>query len=414
MSELSSCILLVADHVPPEAHAISELLGRSELRFKATRMADAIEHLESSEVSAALILAGPEYFASHHRDLTHLLDTLCERQIGSILLTFNDADQQTATRITTGDGVMPVPHTASCDELAGRLASLAALKPILDQMRHENAMLRRFDTGLNNTINLIDEEMRLAARLQYDFLPRKLPAMAGVSFDVLFRPCSYVSGDIYDATRLDESHVGFWIADAVGHGMPAALLTIFLKHALHTKEVLDNGYRIIPPDEALFLLNNELCGQQLSMCQFVTMAYGVLNTKTLELQFARAGHPLPFILKPNGDSSEIDAEGSLLGVFENEKFELVKIQLEPGDAILIYSDGFESAFTDPAGAINERYRDEFKKLACENPMEKFSAMVQSLYDQEGSLHPRDDLTALLLATEQLAVLEPAYAIEEAD
>ncbi len=91
--------------------------------------------------------------------------------------------------------------------------------------------------------------------------------------------------------RIDEDHVGFYIADAVGHGMPAALLTIFIKRTLQTKETTKNGYRIIPPDEALAHLNNELVKQQLSLCQFVTMVYAILNTKTLELQWARAGTP---------------------------------------------------------------------------------------------------------------------------
>ena len=56
-------------------------------------------------------------------------------------------------------------------------------------------------------------------------------------FHTLFRPAGYVSGDLYDVARLDERRIGFYVADAVGHGMPAALLTMFIKHALVTKEV---------------------------------------------------------------------------------------------------------------------------------------------------------------------------------
>ena len=107
-------------------------------------------------------------------------------------------------------------------------------------------------------------------------------------------------GDIYDVARLDEDHVAFFVADAVGHGMPAALLTIFLKRTLQTKEFTKDGYRLISPDEALAHLNKELVQQQLSMCQFVTMAYAILNTKTLELSWSRAGHPSPMLLKTSG------------------------------------------------------------------------------------------------------------------
>ena len=68
----------------------------------------------------------------------------------------------------------------------------------------------------------------------------------------------------------------------------------------------------------------------------------------------------------------------------------------PGDSILMYSDGFESAFSDASGIINERYRTEFAKLAGPTPTERFNTLVSQLDEQEGSLHQRDDLTALLL------------------
>ena len=68
-----------------------------------------------------------------------------------------------------------------------------------------------------------------------------------------------------------------------------------------------------------------------------------------------------------------------------------------GDAVLFYSDGFETAFPDPAGIVNDRYRQEFRKLAGSDPAAKFKALEKELDRQEGSLHPRDDLTAVLLS-----------------
>jgi serine phosphatase RsbU (regulator of sigma subunit) len=389
-------ILVVTDRMPPEAAGLSPLLARADYRFVFTSMKNAKDAIDEQDLSAAILLTPPTYFNGHQKDLVHVLDELVERQIGSIMLTYNDSDLEVAHRMCTADGLMAVPISCNPDELTGRLAGLAAVRPIIDQLQRENHLLRRFDTGLNSQITQIDEEMRLAARLQVDFLPRILPAFDKVSFKVLFRPASYVSGDIYDATRLDEEHVGFFVADAVGHGMPAALLTIFLKRTLETKEITKTGYRIIPPDEALAHLNNELLSQQLSLCQFVTMIYGILNTRTRELQWARAGHPLPFRIKTSGVVDELELDGALLGVFPDETFPLQKVQLEPGDSILMYSDGFESAFTDPAGVVNDRYRAEFLKMAGPNPAEKFNAMVHELDRQEGSLHQRDDLTALLM------------------
>ena len=392
-------ILVVADHEPPppaEAAGLSHLLASSEYRFIIASMQNAPEKIAQDDFAAAIVLSPPPYFNGHQKDLIHVLDELVSRQIGAVVLAFSPADLELAARMCAADGLMAVPLACNPDELLGRLAGLASARPIIDQLQRENAMLRKCDTGLNTQMTQMDEEMRLAARLQVDFLPRKLPEFDDVSFDVFFRPASYVSGDIYDVARLDEDHVGFFVADAVGHGMPAALLTIFLKRTLQTKEVTPTGYRIIRPDEALAHLNNELVSQQLSLCQFVTMAYAILNTKTRVLEWSRAGHPLPLLLKTDGAVEEMEVDGALLGVFADEAFPLQTVQLNPGDSVLIYSDGFESAFTDPSGLVNERYRLEFSKLAGHNPPARFASMVQELDRQEGSLHQRDDLTALLM------------------
>ncbi len=115
----------------------------------------------------------------------------------------------------------------------------------IDALRGELDQHHRRDRALHGQMDRLDEEMRLAARLQRDFLPKTLPEVGRVRFRALFRPAGYVSGDLYDVQRLDEDHVGFYLADAVGHGMPAALLTMFLKRALTTKEITPGGYRLL-------------------------------------------------------------------------------------------------------------------------------------------------------------------------
>ena len=84
----------------------------------------------------------------------------------------------------------------------------------------------------------IREQLEMAGRVQRNFLPAALPESERFRFAALFKPADWVSGDIYDATRLDETHIGFYIADAVGHSVPAALLTIFIKQATDRKSVV--------------------------------------------------------------------------------------------------------------------------------------------------------------------------------
>src|SRR5262249_30623761 len=139
----------------------------------------------------------------------------------------------------------------------------------------------------------IDQELLLARRVQQSLLPQALPEVPPVRFAVHYRPCGRVGGDFYDVFRLDETHVGFYVADVMGHGVPATLLTMFLKKAVKPKEITGKTYRLVPPEEVLQQLNREMIDQALAESPFITMVYGLLDCQCGTLQFARAGHPYP-------------------------------------------------------------------------------------------------------------------------
>ena len=222
---------------------------------------------------------------------------------------------------------------------------LAQLQRELDRMRDELELLRRRDVALQFYMHRLDEELKLAARVQQDFLPKSMPRIGPLRFHTLFRPAAHVSGDLYDVMRLDESHVGFYMADAVGHGMPAALLTMFLKQALVTKVIDNTGYRLLAPSVTMQKLNDALVAQNLSTATFATALYGNINYRTRRLTFARGGHPDPIMLSRDGELKILEAEGALLGIFPDDVYQQTAVELEPGDRVFIYSDGVEMAFS---------------------------------------------------------------------
>lgn len=273
---------------------------------------------------------------------------------------------------------------------------LATTQRELDALRAELNMLRRRDETLNFYMHRLDEELRLAARLQQDFLPKFVPQVGPVHFHTLFRPAGYVSGDLYDIMRLDERRIGFYIADAVGHGMPAALLTMFIKHALITKEIAGNTYRLLSPSESLARLNMELIGQNLSQAAFATALYGIIDVDTLELTLARAGHPAPLILRAGGGLETIECDGPLLGIFPDEPFAATTATLASGDRLLLYTDGIEVAFCEEHVVDSQRWRDELivrKDLPTD---ELLGAFADRIDNEAGSLAPKDDLTVIVL------------------
>jgi sigma-B regulation protein RsbU (phosphoserine phosphatase) len=230
-------------------------------------------------------------------------------------------------------------------------------------MGTEQEELVQLNQRLQQAYEQMGRELVLARRLQQSFLPQTLPEMPPARFAVHYRPCGQVGGDFYDVFRLDEDHVGFYVADVVGHGVPASLLTIFLKKAVCPKEISGQEYCLLPPDQVLERLNRELIAQDLAEKPFITMVYGLFDRRDLTLAFARAGHPYPLCIPRGGEPRFWQVHGALLGVFET-KFLTQSHVLRPGDKVLFYTDGLESSASaeEPNGAaqlleIAIRHRD---------------------------------------------------------
>lgn len=278
---------------------------------------------------------------------------------------------------------------------AGIERQMADVQREMDALRAELGMLRRRDEALNYYMLKLDEELRLAARLQKDFLPRELPQIGRVKAHALFRPAGYVSGDLYDVVRLDDRRLGFYLADAVGHGVPAAMLTLFVRHALVTREPTPTGFRTLGPAEALSRLNDSVIRQELSQAAFATAVYGIIDAETLEVTVARAGHPNPVIIRRDGTLEDVEADGPLLGIFPGEAFADRTAKLRPGDRLFFYTDGVEVAFSDDV-KDTRRWRQELHARRHLPPEELLSDLIAHLDGESGSLTPKDDLTMILI------------------
>jgi sigma-B regulation protein RsbU (phosphoserine phosphatase) len=248
-------------------------------------------------------------------------------------------------------------------ELCGQVHALMRIKERHDRLMERAAEMQHTNKRLAQAHHRVSQELELARRIQFSFLPQTLPQVPKARFAVHYRPCGRVGGDFYDMFRLDEAHVGFYVADAMGHGVPASLLTMFLKKGVRAKEIYHNDYRLVPPEEVLQRLNLELVEQGLAENSFITMVYGLFNNQTGTLHFSRAGHPHPVYIPAAGSPELWKLPGSLLGVF-NTNFSVQVCQLKPGDKALFYTDGTDTvSFEDhPEGTASflscvERHRD---------------------------------------------------------
>lgn len=271
------------------------------------------------------------------------------------------------------------------------------VKPAIPPKHVQRLFKNNLADQLRATEELVDnltEQLRLAGLVQQDFLPTQLPNTERIRWGAVFLPAEWVSGDIYNVVRVDEQHVGFYVADVVGHGMPAALLTIFLKQALVMRETVETNYRIFSPAEVMHNLNVRMTAQKLSGYQFATCCYCLLNTKTFELTFARGGHPYPILMRPNERPMQLELRGSLLGIFEDAEYIQRTIQLQPGDKLLLYSDGAEQFIGSHDDETGFHFSDglmAFRDLPVLEMMDRLSALTQ---DGKIDTSEVDDITAI--------------------
>ena len=387
---------------------IRRFLKQKKLSFRVLATDRFSEVRDRLDLIGTVVVDTRESETSEQR-LVRIIECLEMEHIGVILLTgpmkvpvrsFSLSPTKTSFCMSsTTEGV-------SIDELWTRISvnlgcrkgtSSTAVKSALPQRPVHTIFKNKLAEQLNMTKALADsltEQLRLAGLVQQDFLPAKLPNTDETQWASVFLPAEWVSGDIYDVARIDEQHIGFYVVDVVGHGMPAALLTIFLKQALVMRETVGNNYRVFSPAEVVRNLNVRMTAQKLSGYQFATACYCLLNTKTLQLTFARAGHPYPVLIRLGEPPRQLEVRGSLLGIFEQAEYFQETVQLQPGDKLLLYSDGAEPFI----GGFDNQGHFGFDEDFCKTTEQPIVDMADSfnvlMKNREIEASEIDDITLL--------------------
>jgi len=182
----------------------------------------------------------------------------------------------------------------------------------------------------------IEQELRVATTIQQNFLPRKLPDLPGWDVSAYYRPAREVGGDFYDFIELPDGHIGIVIGDVTDKGVPAAMVMAATRSVLRA-----SAQRVVSPGEVLGRVNELMC-PDMPAKMFVTCLYGVLEPITGRFTFANAGHNLPYVRTGDG-SAELRATGMPLGLLPGIEYEETEAQLEPGQTMLLHSDGVAEA-----------------------------------------------------------------------
>lgn len=194
----------------------------------------------------------------------------------------------------------------------------------------------------------IEAQLEIARQVQLELLPSNDPTIDGFDVSAYIFPTEEVSGDYYDWVKVFEDQVAIIVADAVGKGIPAALLMAFLRASL--RSCVQIGYA---PNIA-FSKVSELLRESIEDHQFITAIYGILDTTNRSFVFSNAGHNPPLLIKPDGEYRFVEYGDTPLGMFEGTHFHQHFIRFEPHQVMVIYTDGI----TEAANPNGEEYGQE--------------------------------------------------------
>ena len=327
MHDNSHAEILVIDDDAMSRRVLSQLLSAAGYDCRVSKDgSEALEAIHARPPSLLLLdfdmpgLNGAEVLRRLRSD-----ENATVAQIPAIMLTAHGSEQSEVSCLQAGaDDFVTKPVNASV--LRARIETQLRLRSMRRQLEHQNDELEKWRCDLERDL--------AAARLtQQSLIPQKPLPLPGWQVATYYRPVIQVGGDIYGWLRMRDGRVLFWIADGTGHGAAAALLTTLAKLLFH--------YGSIDQDSPASLMEGvdndfrSIFGAR----SFMTAMCVALDPATGQAQVVGAGHPPLLILRRDGTTESTASVAPPRGLIKRAAFTETAIDLEPGDAFLLYTDG---------------------------------------------------------------------------
>ncbi len=245
---------------------------------------------------------------------------------------------------------------------------------------------------LEESLQQLRDDEEAGKAIQTSLLPPAIEQIGPLVFSRHLEPSFYMSGDFVDYFRIDDRHVGFYIADVSGHGVSSAFITVLLKSFMsYVRERYMNGqdWVIFDPAALLARLNTELLGQDLG--KHLTLLYGVIDTDTSRLTFANGGQfPYPIMLS-GGEAEGMKIKGTPLGMFPFSTYKNTTLELPDAFVLVLFSDGILETLDQPC--LMEK--QAFLETVVERSDGDIGRMVKRLALADVS-EPPDDMSILTI------------------
>jgi sigma-B regulation protein RsbU (phosphoserine phosphatase) len=327
MSDNSQAEILIADDDPMSRRVLAQLLTAAGYKCRVSEDgSEALKVVHTTPPSLLLLdfdmpgLNGAEVLQGLRSD-----DNPAVAQIPTIMLTAHGSEESEVSCLQAGaDDFVTKPVNAAV--LRARIETQLRLRSMRRQLEGQNQELETWRRNLERDLE--------AARLtQQSLIPQKPLTLPGWQVAACYRPVIQVGGDIYGWLRMPDGRILFWIADGTGHGAAAALLTTL------AKLLFQHGSAEHDTPTGIMEAVNEDFRSIFRARSFMTAMCVALNPATGSATVVGAGHPPLLVMRPNGATESIASATPPLGIIERPEFAETAINLKPGDAFVLYTDG---------------------------------------------------------------------------
>jgi sigma-B regulation protein RsbU (phosphoserine phosphatase) len=235
------------------------------------------------------------------------------------------------------------------------------------------------------------EEARMARDIQVNLLPKSNPEISGYDIAGMSLPALNVGGDYYDFIRLDEHKLAVGLGDVSGKGLAAALVMSNLQATIRGQTLFDgNANKCL--ERA-----NKLLFDSTDSKTFVSLFYGILDTQKNTLCYANAGQNTPLVFSPGKKPRPLKTHGLALGIQENISYQKDEISINPGDLLLIYSDGISEAMNDQMEEFGDEKLQEIVQLdKGDSATDLIENIIMAVNLHFGDASQNDDMTLIIL------------------
>jgi PAS domain S-box-containing protein len=262
-----------------------------------------------------------------------------------------------------------------------------------EDLRLAEEVGRRAAIAIDNA-RAFGERTYIARTLQRSLLPPKLPEIPGVEAAARFHAAGEgyeVGGDFYDVFETGDARWTVVIGDVCGKGTDAAAVTALARYTLRATAMRESR-----PSRILGLLNEALLRQRSDM-RFCTVAYGQLEQgpSGVHVETSIGGHPLPMLVRAGGDIQRAGEHGTLLGVVSDPHLHDQRVELQPGDALVFYTDGVSEA-RGPGGVLGEERLESVVAASAGLGADEIAKRVEAAAVDVYAGEPRDDIAVVVL------------------